>query len=99
MNEADKAGEMVEQLIFLGTDFRGAMDDMREAASEYVSASLSEYEESTVDALSAVVDSGMNLASDVEGASLTILDTDSESAEDVDAALNDLNGLTRPVNG
>lgn len=98
MSEAAKAEEMVEQLIFLGSDFRGAMDDMREAASKYVSASLSEYEESTVDALSLVVDSGINLASDVEGANLEILDSDSASAEEVDAALGDLNGLARPVN-
>lgn len=99
MSDAAKAEEMVEQLIFLGTDFKGAMEDMRDAASTYVSSALSQYEEDTVEALSLVVESGINLASDVEGANLTILESDSASAEEVDAALADLNGLSRPVNG
>lgn len=99
MSEASKAEEMVEQLIYLGTDFRGVMDDIGEAASKYISGGLETYEEDTVDSLTAVVDSGINLASDVEGANLTILDSDSASAESVDTALADLNNLARPVNG
>ena len=99
MSKAAKAEEMVTELLDLGTEFRGLIDDLSDAASTHVSSALREYEELTVDALSAVVDSGINLASDVEGANLSILESDHESADQVDAALADLNGLTRPANG
>lgn len=99
MSSAAKAEEMVEQLIYLGSDFKGVIEDLEGAASTYVSSGLSQYQEDTAEGLSAVVESGINLASDVEGANLTIFDADYESADSIDQALEDLGGLSRPANG
>ncbi|WP_116246072.1 hypothetical protein [Nocardiopsis sp. FIRDI 009] len=99
MSAASKAEAMVEELVYLGLDFQNAIEEMSGAASTYVSSGLDDYSLQTVENISAVVENGIALASNVEGANISILDTDHESAEEVREGLDALDiELPRDVN-
>jgi hypothetical protein len=95
MSAAAKAEAMLESMVYIGIDFEGAVEELTGAVSSYVRSGLSDYSESTTENLSAVVQNGIALASNVEGANTSILDADYESAEEVREGLE---ALDIPIN-
>ena len=95
MSEASKAEAMVESIVYLGVDFEGVVEELNSSVSIYVKPGLGDFSERMMENLSLVVESGISLAQNVEGANLAILDTDHESAEQVSEGLS---ALDIPIN-
>lgn len=90
MSEAEKAEEMSEAMVYLGVDFETAIEDLRGVVSAHVTAGLDDYETDTFQHIRTVANNGITLALDVEGATIEIVDTDNENAEEYKDALDAL---------
>ncbi|MEU3026022.1 hypothetical protein ACFW3Z_13880 [Nocardiopsis alba] len=90
MSEAEQAEALAEAMVFLGRDLELITAELRSAVSEYVSPAVGDYEDETILHLGQVAQNGIDLAQNVQGADLAIVDTDHENAEKYQEGLDAL---------
>lgn len=90
MSEAQEAEALAEAMVYLGTGFETAVEDLRAAVSKHVTGGLDDYEVDTMTRIRRVAENGINLAQNVQGADLAIADTDHENADEYQEGLDAL---------
>jgi 2-keto-3-deoxy-6-phosphogluconate aldolase len=90
MSEAEQAEALAEAMVYLGVDLEEITSTLTDAVSQYVSPAIGDYGSDTLEHLGRVARNGVNLAQNVQGADLAIVDADHESADEFQEGMDAL---------